>query len=226
MSTYQQITRVRARKLGILIYDARTLRNRTIESCAEAVGVTPEQFIAYESGDQPPSLPQLESLAYFLDMPLEHFWGNRAESVIKPPAGTTQSTQLSQIRQKMIAAQLRLARSNLNLTTLELSQKTSISQDRIEAYETGTIAVALPDLEILCDSLQISIEALFDHRGPIGEWRLEKLAQRKYLDLPLEIREFVTVPGNQPYLQIAQRLSELPAEKLRTIAESLLEITY
>ena len=226
MSTYQQITRVRARKLGILIYDARTLHNRTIESCAEAIGVTPEQFKAYESGDQPPTLPQLESLAYYLDMPLEHFWGNRAESVIKQPASTTQSPQLALIRQKMIAAQLRLARNNLNLTTPELSQKASISQDRLEAYDSGTTPISLPDLEILCDSLQISIEALFDQRGPIGEWRLEKLAQRKYLDLPLEIREFVTTPGNQPYLQIAQRLSELPADKLRTIAESLLEITY
>ncbi len=44
--------------------------------------------------------------------------------------------------------------------------------------------------------------------------------------LPDEIREFIDHPANLPYLELAKRLSELDAAKLRAIAEDLLEITY
>jgi hypothetical protein len=33
-------------------------------------------------------------------------------------------------------------------------------------------------------------------------------------------------PVNEPYIALAKKLSELPANKLRSIAEGLLEITY
>jgi hypothetical protein len=46
------------------------------------------------------------------------------------------------------------------------------------------------------------------------------------LQLPNETQEFVIQPINQPYLKIAQRLSEMSVEELRSVAESLLEITF
>jgi hypothetical protein len=48
----------------------------------------------------------------------------------------------------------------------------------------------------------------------------------KFLELPPEIQQFVCKPVNRPYLELAMRLSELNAEKLRAVAEVLLEITY
>jgi len=37
--------------------------------------------------------------------------------------------------------------------------------------------------------------------------------------------DFISKPVNRPYLQLAQRLSEMSVEKLRMVAEGLLEIT-
>ena len=40
-----------------------------------------------------------------------------------------------------------------------------------------------------------------------------------------ELQDFISKPINRPYLEIAQRLGDMSVEKLRTVAEGLLEIT-
>ena len=44
--------------------------------------------------------------------------------------------------------------------------------------------------------------------------------------MPAEIRDFALKPINQSYLELAMKLSKMPAGQLRVIAEGLLEITY
>jgi hypothetical protein len=44
--------------------------------------------------------------------------------------------------------------------------------------------------------------------------------------LPEDVQAFVADPLNADYLQTSIRLSKMPAEELRGIAEALLEITY
>lgn len=226
MTTYQQLTRVRTRKLGLLILDARTVRNKPAEMCAKAIGVSLEEFARMEAGEIAPSLPQLELLAYYLDVPLEYFYGNQVLSAQTGVEPEEPSSQLMKIRQKIIAARIRMARSNLNLSTAELAEKSSVPEERIVRYESGEEPIPLPDLEILSSALQLRNEDLFDQHGVVGNWRAEKLAVDRFLELPQDIRNFIAKPVNLPYLQIALRLSELSVEKLRAIAEGLLEITY
>jgi transcriptional regulator with XRE-family HTH domain len=226
MTTYQQITRVRTRKLGLLIMDARTARNKTVEQCAKAAGIAAEEYHRMETGEIAPTLPQLESIAFYLDIPLEHFWGTQTLASAEPDEPVEQSWQLKKIRQRIIAARIKMARQSFNLSPAELAQKSSIPEDKIIQFESGEEPIPLPDLEILTNTLQIRSEELFDQHGPIGNWRAEKLAVKSFMDLPQELREFICKPINLPYLQIAKKLSELPVEKLRAIAEGLLEITY
>jgi len=225
MTTYQQLTRVRTRKLGLLILDARTARNKAVDMCAKAIGVSAEEYQRMEAGEVAPTLPQLEALAFYLDVPLEHFWGTQTFSSA-PEEPVEPSPQLVKIRQRIIATRLRIARSNLNFTTAELADKSSIPEEKIIRFETGEEPIPLPDLEILANALQIRNEDLFDQHGSIGNWRAEKLVVQQFLEMPQDIREFLCKPVNLPYLQLARRLSELSAEKLRGIAESLLEITF
>jgi predicted NodU family carbamoyl transferase len=44
--------------------------------------------------------------------------------------------------------------------------------------------------------------------------------------LPEEIQQFISQPVNRPYMELAMKLSKLSADKLRAVAEGLLEITY
>jgi len=50
-------------------------------------------------------------------------------------------------------------------------------------------------------------------------------AIQNFLELPEELREFASKPVNRPYLELAMKLSSMSKDKLRSVAEDLLDIT-
>jgi hypothetical protein len=90
----------------------------------------------------------------------------------------------------------------------------------------GERPIPLPELEILISALGGRIESLFDRNGPIGQWMLSEEAVQNFLEMPSELREFVALPVNRPYLELAMKLSSMSRDKLRSVAENLLDITY
>jgi transcriptional regulator with XRE-family HTH domain len=226
MDKYQQLISLRTRKLGTMIYDARLSRRRTIEECAAVILISPEEFSLLESGKLAPTLPQLEALAFYLDLPIEHFWSQEILSTREEGPGIIEKKRLMNIRNKMISARIRLTRTNLNLSFAQLAEKTGISEDNLRMSEQGDHPIALPDLEIITEALQIPLKELFDNHGPIGEWRNRQQAFNKFMELDSTLRDFICLPVNEPYLNLAHRLSGLSVEKLRLVAEALLEITY
>jgi hypothetical protein len=59
----------------------------------------------------------------------------------------------------------------------------------------------------------------------VGKWMNDQGAIQEFLQLPPELRGFVCMPVNRPYLELARNLSQLSTEKLRSVAEGLLDIT-
>ncbi len=226
MDKQQQMMQIRMRKLGLLIYDARSSARRTTQECADAIGVSHEDYLAYEKGEKAPSLPELENLAYYLDINLEHFWGVESLTARTRPENVQQKEQLRKIRDRVIGASLRAARQKHSLTLPDLAANTSLPEDLLTKYELGACAIPLPDLETLAKALDLTIDELVDSRGPIGRWRTERLETGQFLDLESELKQFVIKPVNLPYLRLAIKLSQMSVEKLRHIAESILEITY
>ena len=226
MSTQLKSIEIRTRKLGLLIADSRQAAGKTIEQCAQAMAVSPEIYRGFETGETSPSLPQLESLAYFLDVPLEHFWGN---STLNTRIGAEQLNNLEsllRLRQRVIGTMVRMARTRANLGIAELAEKTAIPADQLDRFERGEVPIPLPELEALSNVLGMRVEEFFDKRGPVGAWRAQQQNITRFIELPPEIQAFVSSPVNVPYLELAMRLSELNVEKLRAVAENLLEITY
>jgi transcriptional regulator with XRE-family HTH domain len=226
MSNHQQLLQIRNKKLGLLIIDARRSLRRSVEECAEAIGVSPEQFQAFEKGTHAPSLPQLELLALFFNVPVEHFWGKRTLLETGRAQSLEEKGRLALLRNRVIGANLRMARNTANLSDMELAARSGISVAELKRYESGEVSIPLPELEILAGILDIPIDRFYDQHGPIGKWRVQQGSMQKFLDLPPDIQQFVAKPVNRPYLELAMRLSDLSAEKLRAVAEVLLEITY
>lgn len=218
-------SRLRAKKLGVLIADARLTAGKQVAECANAIGVTPSQFEAYELGDDSPSLPEVELLAYFLLVPLDHFWGNKSLSSVDTSSHTTDINQLIEIRNKLIGASLRKSRSGSDLSLEEAAQQSGLDVVRLEEYELGQAPVPVPILENLTDLYGIPIRDYFDETGPAGQWKSQQRLLQEYFELPPELRSFVAKPVNRPYLELAQRLSDMSVDKLRAVAEVLLEIT-
>lgn len=216
---------IRSKKLGVLIRDSRLAHNKTVGECAMSIGVSPETFEDYELGEQSPSLPQAELLAFFLNMPFEHFWGATALSEGEDAPNKIDPKQLVALRQRMIGVQIRQTRMGADLTLEDIADRAGISAENLEAYEMGSKPIPLPELEALIVSLNISIRDFQDRHSQIGQWFIQQRAIKDFLDLSPEVQAFVCKPVNQPYLELAKRLSEMSVDRLRTVAEVLLEIT-
>lgn len=219
-----QIT-IREKKLGLLIRDARMAERRSIKECADAIGVKAGVFRAYEEGRRAPSLPELEALVFFLKIPISQFWGNETVSDAPAPLTYEDITRLIALRQRMIGALIRQERTNANMSVRNLSAETGISQPRLKAYELGERTVSVPELESILAAMGSRIEVFFDQNGPVGEWMTGQLAMQKFMNLPKELQDFVCQPVNRPYLELAMKLSSMPRDKLRSVAEGLLDIT-
>jgi transcriptional regulator with XRE-family HTH domain len=219
-----QIT-LRTKKLGLLIRDARMAERRSIKECADAIGVKPGLFRAYEEGQHAPSLPELETLAFYLKLPINHFWGREVMSGAPSPVAALDLARLISLRQRMIGALLRQERNNASLSLKHVAEKTGIPVARLKSYELGARPIPVPELESILSVLGSRIEIFFDRNGPVGEWMSNQKAMQKFLDLPEEIQKFVCQPVNRPYLELAIKLSDMSRERLRSVAEGLLEIT-
>lgn len=217
---------IRSKTLGLLIRDARTTARRNVTECAQAMGVKPGIFRAYEEGRRAPSLPELEALVYFLDLPIDHFWSKEIKSGKPLPHENLDLPKLLSVRQRKIGALLRQSRMNASISIRSLASETGISGARIKAYELGERPMPLPELEALIKALGGRVESFFDRTGPIGQWLTNEEAIRDFLELPLELRQFVAMPVNRPYLELAMKLSNMSRDKLRSVAEDLLDITF
>ena len=218
-------TTLRTKKLGVLIRDVRLSARRNLDECAKAIGVTKGVFRAYEEGRRAPSLPELEILVFYLKLPIDHFWGKASISEEQPSSEPLDLPQLIELRQRMIGALLRQERNTASVSIKALTQETGIPTGRIKAYELGQRAIPVPELEALLTALGSRIENFFDQSGPIGEWMTDQKSVQQFLDLPKELQAFVCQPVNRPFIELAMKLSSMPTDKLRSVAEGLLDIT-
>lgn len=216
---------IRAKKLGVLILDARLAAHKSREECAKAIGVPEEIFEAYEYGERSPSLPELEVLAYFLNVPLEHFWGSKAISEDRSLEMHLDLEQLIGLRKRMIGALIRQARLQSDLSLEEVASGVGMSPEELEAGEMGEAELPLPVLEVIGSLVDQPIDGFMDQHGPVGTWSSQQRALQEFLRLPDDLRAFVSKPINRPYLELAHRLSEMSVDKLRSVGEGILEIT-
>ena len=130
-----------------------------------------------------------------------------------------------QLRDRIIGARLCQARMDKGKSLNEMAQVIDVSPRVLRSIELGNRSISLPHLETLIGALNLSLSDFIIGEGVIGEWLVKQRALMNFDLLPVNLQEFVTTPINQPYLEIAQKLSEMSTEKLRAVAEGLLEIT-
>lgn len=217
---------IRGKKLGVLIRDARQQSGLSLEDCATRIGLTPTKLETFESGVESPSLPQLEVFAYNLGVPLDRFWGDQSyagqrEETVDPAV----FTRLHALRTRIIAVVLKKTRTEMGLTTQDLAEAAGISTDLLEAYEKGEAVIPLPQLEEMAAYLGLPVTHFMDKDGFVGKWASQQRYIQQFQALSPDLQAFVTQPVNEPYIEIARRLSEMSVEKLRALAEGLLDIT-
>src|ERR1700682_1921739 len=134
MSEANPAQTVRSKIIGVLVRDARQVRGLSVEACAAAAGCAPEVLSAFENGQSSPSLPELEMLAYALDVPLSYFWGDTVLSA-QPTSerAALPAAEVAALRQRIVGALLRQARQMARLEPAEVAQSVGLTPARLSA---------------------------------------------------------------------------------------------
>lgn len=221
-ATMNELNHNRAEILARLIQDARIHARRSPDECAEVLGISTDEYSKIEATERDISLPELEVLGMFLKVPMAYFWG----SLTLEEAKEADYELYQSLRQRIIGALLRQARIQADLSSEELASAIDTNVEQIDAYESGTEAIPYFQLEKLASELNVSIQYFTnEEHGPLAQYETDQYLQKKFENLPPEVKAFVAEPINLSYLETAMRLSEMDVAKLRSIAEGILDIT-
>ncbi len=215
---------IRTRKLGVLLRNAREVAQKSPNEAAKLLGIHEDELEAFESGETSPSLPQLEALANYYGVLLSHFWDNHLLEE-NNHAEVINLETIREIRQRIIGAGIRKQRLEKGVDVETLAHAIKVNPTEIEAYEFAEQSIPLPILEAITQFLDEPLDHFVDHETKLGKKLQQQQRWAGFQGLPDELQDFISKPTNRPYLQLAQRLSEMSVEKLRAVAEGLLEIT-
>ncbi len=216
--------RIRGKMIGVLLRDARLKAGRGLEDCARLLRTTPQVVEGWELGDDIPSLPQLELLAYYLDVPVSHFWGMDTLQAATDEKVSAQEEYMA-LRNRMIGALLRLAREDMGMTLEQIADESGLPADLINAYELGEYPLPMHELTVLSNAVKKNIPYFLESRSHLGEWLALREEWQHFTKLPDDIRKFAANPTNVGFIEIAIMFSTMPADKLRKVGESVLNIS-
>ncbi|MGF1504643.1 MAG: helix-turn-helix domain-containing protein [Anaerolineae bacterium] len=218
---------IKIRILGVLLRDARQAAGRSTKEAAQILSISEDDYKAFEFGQQAPSLPQLEVLAYFFNVPIEHFWGadtlaaKRGEDEV-----FDRVAELLMLRQRIIGVRMRQLRESVGLSLEDVAEQTGHEVRQLAAVERGQASLPINELQMVTRALRANLKDLVEGHGQIGQWLRTQEEFDAFAELPAELREFILKPINRSYIDLAYKMSEMNVDRLRTIAESILEITY
>ncbi|BCY19348.1 MAG: hypothetical protein GYA12_01660 [Chloroflexi bacterium] len=201
--TMQQRLELRNRILGAMIMQTRSRKNLSRDDLATMTGLSLEEITAYELGLLPLPVTDLEEITRILQIDVNDWIDSYAiptRDMIRPTKLPEPEPAQSEKAPEVTAA------APVSVTTepaQPISEKTPIQP------------VQAPTL-VSSGSQPVSGEVI----------ELSELESMLTDKIPKELADFITNPVNKQYLLLASNLSHMPADQLRRIAESLLEITF
>ncbi|MGB7340352.1 MAG: helix-turn-helix transcriptional regulator [Phototrophicaceae bacterium] len=215
--------RIRSKMLGVLIRDARLNAARTVEDCARLLNVANTVIESWEFGDTAPTLPQLELLAYYLDVPVSHFWSMKTMDTDKNEKLASQDEYMA-LRNRMIGALLRQAREAESLTEEEVAERAQITLELFQKYQMGDTSIPMHHLSVIANIVNKNMDYFLETSSYVGELLRIREQWKHFSDLDPEVREFAANPLNIGFIKIAITFSKMPVDQLRLAAEGMLEI--
>lgn len=222
-----QLMSIKAKKFGVRLTAFRQVKGVTTEVLSQWTGISKDKIQAIEQGESTITLPEIELIALKLGVSAEMLLNADLQEITASISNKEVEQKHASLRDRIIALILRKTRIEQNQALDNVAAQCGLEPEELDQYENGIKPVPLPLLELLCAAYQIPVHSLITQKPkpePASSTEL-KLTQSND-NLPEEISEFVNNPANLPYLELARKLSELDAAKLRGIAEGLLEITY
>jgi transcriptional regulator with XRE-family HTH domain len=220
------IQKSRAEQIGQRLAKLREIKRLRVSEVALILGITSNRYKAYESGSQNPSLPELEVLANLFNAPISMLISHDDQPEVSSIMDGQQAEKFMQLRQRIIATRMRKALDDAAIPRNEIATALGITPKELSSYLNGKKPIPLTILEVLCRVAAIAMQTLFGTHGLVGQQLSQAERIAGFKQLPPELQDFLAQPINRPYVDLANRLSNLPVDKLRSIAEGLLDITF
>jgi transcriptional regulator with XRE-family HTH domain len=224
-----QLITIKTKKLGVSLANCRQKRGISRETLSNWTGISLGNIDQIENGEMGPSLPQIEVIANKLGISFDELVSG---SLVQKSASLENERllkQYSELRDRLIGIHLKKQRIEKGLALDSLAEVCSVSNEKLEQYESGKIPIPYPVLEFLCQKLELAVNTLLAQSSPFSTNQAQtqvSSASQNTNQISDSLAEFINNPANVPYLELAKRLSVMDAAKLRSIAEGLLEITY
>jgi transcriptional regulator with XRE-family HTH domain len=226
-STATEALAIRRKIIGVLLQGARLRAGRTKKECAEAIGVSPSSITRFEEGRKDIALPQLELLAYLLNVPVSSFFRDKDQEKLVAQEPELPLEQVMDLRDRIIGVLLRQARSEAGMSQKDMARELGVSARRIAQYEYGQRPVPVVQLQHMAEVFRLPIDYFLDEGvGRVGQHEQVQNQFERFSELPDNVRNFVSRYTNLPYLRVAIRIADMDADRIRKIAEGLLDITY
>lgn len=203
---------------------AREARGKTIKECSLLIGISSSRLRGYEAGKYSPSLPELESLSYFYNVPLGAIFNPELLPQYFNQPDEVQLKHLLKIRKQFIATRLLINREKSGKSYKEISRETGISTSRIKRYEKGESDIPFDDLLKIAEAVDLKFDEVFDKESPIGLWQEEHKSISKFKNLPEDVRDFALSSENQPFIAFTKKVKSIGIENLIKLSDSIQQI--
>ncbi|MFT7585543.1 MAG: transcriptional regulator with XRE-family HTH domain [Cellvibrionaceae bacterium] len=217
------VDQIRAKILGVLVRDARIHAGRSIEESSRVLGIPIESFEKIEKGLENPDMPFLEALSLYLNVPFERFWGDQTLGGFP----VEDFGELIAKRHETLAAQIKALRESSEKSVVEVAKVAGVGEERLKGMEEGSVPITIFEAEKIANALSLSMRELQDKGSDNPLFKHEEIQKlmKQIYSMPEGMRAFIVQPINQPYVEMAMKLSKMEVNRMRDFAADILEIT-
>lgn len=202
----------------------RKIKQRSLHDCAKLLGISREDYLKFEEGNGSISLPEIEILAVFLEIPPDLlFEKSSVEFENYSILNDKKMPIFKNLRNKMIRAQLSLERKNTGLSLEELKHATGIPMTALEAYEDDGAVIPIEHLLLICNHLSLPIESLIFQAETGQEQVVEDKSQPEKLSEDLENEPMSETQKDDFYQQMIRGMKNISERDQVDIAKMLIE---
>jgi transcriptional regulator with XRE-family HTH domain len=212
--TMQQRLELRNRILGAMIMQTRSRKNLSRDDIATMAGLSLEEVTAYELGLAPLPVTDLEEITRILQIEVHDWIDSYAiptRDMVRPGKPVEPEAAEEPVRQPVQeapAAELPAPAAAAPVVAAPVEPAPAVVAP-VEAAPIPVMSAPVVPMPLSGETIEITdLDAL------LGD------------SIPKELAAFIANPVNKQYLLLASNLSHMPADQLRRIAESLLEITF
>lgn len=211
-------------KIANRLKEIRIIKQRSLHDCAKLLGISKEEYLGFENGQNFLCLPELELLAFFFEIPPESLL---TESTINfdhfAILQDDKKSIFTNLRSKMITSQLASERQKLGISLEEMNKRTGISLETLETYESGRSSIPLDHLILICDQLDLSIQSLLFHLESKDENIDDSPEQAEWGPELLEQEPDIVEDNGDLYQHIIQGIKSIPKKDQAEIAKTILQ---